>query len=385
MWIVGTELRRFYTTSRHSSLRDGSRIFECAGTGTEGTRLLEWRICRRPRSTKLLLLFTNCIEDWAKYCGIEKKITNAWCRKTYSQQIRDCSRRWRWERSWWMKNLLWVWRTIRVPSKCGRATVSRDNLFRMNVLHQLWMRSPAAIRAQASRTLSLYQKKSADCTGRLRALPQTTVSVYRAHCALYNAMVEGVEKLTKLIKELRLAENAEYNRRIQSLLLVEMKETVKRTHGMVVEMYEKIMDKPKRQNQLQFDAQEDEENGQIWLLSLSLKWMKNCAMPNIDLTRRNTIEQMSLLHYDQMNHYKQMSHYDPMSLSSLIKWVFFDMIKWVSSIELHVWSHIHLRLSMNIVFNSLKKRCVLSLFPHAPALPPTPGTAALFSPQNGGR
>ena len=76
-------------------------------------------------------------------------------------------------------------------------------------------------------------------------------------------MVEGVEKLTKLIKELRLAENAEYNRRIQSLLLVELKETVKRTHGMVEEMYEKIMDKPKRQNQLQFDAQEDEENGQI--------------------------------------------------------------------------------------------------------------------------
>ena len=76
-------------------------------------------------------------------------------------------------------------------------------------------------------------------------------------------MVEGVEKLTKLIKELRLTENAEYNRRIQSLLLVEMKETVKRTHGMVVEMYEKIMDKPKRQNQLQFDAQEDDENGQI--------------------------------------------------------------------------------------------------------------------------
>ena len=76
-------------------------------------------------------------------------------------------------------------------------------------------------------------------------------------------MVEGVEKLTKLIKELRLAENAEYNRRIQSLLLVELKETVKRTHGMVEEMYEKIMDKPKRQNQLQFDAQEDDENGQI--------------------------------------------------------------------------------------------------------------------------
>ena len=111
-------------------------------------------------------------------------------------------------------------------------------------------------------TLALSEK-GADCTGRLRALPQTTVSIYRAHCALYNAMVEGVEKLTKLIKELRLTENAEYNRRIQSLLLVEMKETVKRTHGMVVEMYEKIMDKPKRQNQLQFDAQEDEENGQI--------------------------------------------------------------------------------------------------------------------------
>ena len=75
-------------------------------------------------------------------------------------------------------------------------------------------------------------------------------------------MVEGVEKLTNLIKELRLAENAEYNRRIQSLLLVELKETVKRTHGMVEEMYEKIMEKPKRQrvpNQLQFDAQEDEE------------------------------------------------------------------------------------------------------------------------------
>ena len=41
-----------------------------------------------------------------------------------------------------------------------------------------------------------------------------------------------------------------------------MKETVKRTHSMVEEMYEKIMD-PKRQNQLLFDAQEDEENGQI--------------------------------------------------------------------------------------------------------------------------
>ena len=76
-------------------------------------------------------------------------------------------------------------------------------------------------------------------------------------------MVEGVEKLTKMIKELRLAENAEYNRRIQSLLLVELKETVKRTHGMVEEMYEKIMDKPNRQNQLQFDAQEDDENEQI--------------------------------------------------------------------------------------------------------------------------
>ena len=94
-------------------------------------------------------------------------------------------------------------------------------------------------------------------------MPQTTVSIYRAHCALYNAMVEGVEKLTKLIKELRLAENAEYNKRMQSfLLLAELKETVKRTHSMVEEMYEKIVD-PKRQNQLHFDAQEDEENGQI--------------------------------------------------------------------------------------------------------------------------
>ena len=76
-------------------------------------------------------------------------------------------------------------------------------------------------------------------------------------------MVEGVENLTKLIKELRIAESAEYNKRMQSfLLLAELKETVKRTHSMVEEMYEKIMEKPKRQrvpNQLQFDAQEDEE------------------------------------------------------------------------------------------------------------------------------
>ena len=35
---------------------------------------------------------------------------------------------------------------------------ARDNLLLVSVLHMMWMRSPASIRAQASRTLSLYQE-----------------------------------------------------------------------------------------------------------------------------------------------------------------------------------------------------------------------------------
>ena len=181
---------------------------------------------------------------------------------------------------------------------------ARDNLLLVSVLHMMWMRSPASIRAQASRTLSLYQELLIVLDGWEHFLKQRSASTgLIAHCIIRWSKEWKTWPNWSKSWGLRRALSTT-NQCNSFLLLAELKETVKRTHNMVEEMYEKIMEKPKRQrvpNQLQFDAQEDEEIvGQIWLfVSVWNEW-----------------KTVSYGMYNQCFHYKTMN-----------KWVFFNMIE----------------------------------------------------------
>ena len=96
---------------------------------------------------------------------------------------------------------------------------TRDNA--LLVPHQQWIRNPPTIRAQASRTLSLYQYKMLIAVDNSNPFHKQRWKCTVEQYTLYNNMTDKLEKLTETILERARKETKEYNRVDQSFLLLE--------------------------------------------------------------------------------------------------------------------------------------------------------------------
>ena len=87
---------------------------------------------------------------------------------------------------------------------------TRDNA--LLVPHQQWIRNPPTIRAQASRTLSLYQDKMLIAVDNSKPFHKQRWKCTVEQYTLYNNMTDKLEKLTETILERARKETKEYNR-----------------------------------------------------------------------------------------------------------------------------------------------------------------------------